>query len=154
MNHILKKDIIQDKNYKIISHQFNKIISFNRRSSSAERKSLRILKHSDYQKRSSNSKRIIFTNNSRFLENNFCSKNSRSLINIHRPSDKINDIKIIKDKNSTDINKIFKSKDKARTFNKPYNNIIKESENNINKYKSNIVTYNNVLKIKNAKYNK
>ena len=152
MNHILKKDIIQDKNYKIISHQFNKIISFNRRSSSAERKSLRILKHSDYHKHSSNSKRIIFTNNSRFLENNFCSKNSRSLINIHRPSDKINDIKIIKDKNITDINKIFKSKDKAKTFNKPYNNDIKESENNINKYKSNIVTINNVLKIKNEKY--
>ena len=43
MNQILKKDYTLEKNYKLLSQQFGKLISFGRGSSSAERKSIRIL---------------------------------------------------------------------------------------------------------------
>ena len=158
MNHILKKDYTLEKNYKIISQQFSKIISFGRRSSSAERKSLRVLKNSVHRKTSSNSKKIIFPNNIRIYDNNLTSlkKNmSTNAINIHRTSEKLNDIKIIKENNITDINMIFKSREKARTFNRQSNNNqikINSGINSINKIKSNQITYNNVMKIKNDKY--
>ena len=158
MNHILKKDYTLEKNYKIISQQFSKIISFGRRSSSAERKSLRVLKNSVHRKTSSNSKKIIFPNNIRIYDNNFTNlkKNmSTNAINIHRTSEKLNDIKIIKENNITDINMIFKSREKARTFNRQSNNNqikINSGINSINKIKSNQITYNNVMKIKNDKY--
>ena len=158
MNHIFKKDFTLEKNYKIISQQFSKIISFGRRSSSAERKSLRVLKNSVHRKTSSNSKKIIFPNNIRIFDNNLTNltKNmSTNAINMHRTSEKLNDIKIIKENNITDINMIFKSREKARTFNRQSNNNqikINSGVNSINKIKSNQITYNNVMKIKKEKY--
>ena len=65
MNHDLKKEFTIEKDYKIISQQFNRIISLGRRSSSAERKSLRVLNNSVHRKTSSNTKKIIFPNNIR-----------------------------------------------------------------------------------------
>ena len=157
MNHILKKDYTLEKNYRIISQQFGKIIPFGRRSSSAERKSIRILKNSVHRKTSSNSKKIIFPKNIRFFENNNLlnlTKNmSSNAINIHR-GEKLNDIKIIKENNITDINMIFKNKEKARTFNRQSNTNINTNSglNNINKIKSNQITYNNIMRIKNDKH--
>ena len=68
MNQNLKKDYTLEKNYRLLSQQFGKLISFGRRSSSAERKSIRVLKNSAHRKTSSNSKRIIFPNNLRLFE--------------------------------------------------------------------------------------
>ena len=158
MNLVLKKDFTLEKNYKIISQQFSKIISFGRRSSSAERKSLRVLKNSVHRKTSSNSKKIIFPSNIRLSENNNLTnlrKNmSTNIINIHRATEKLNDIKIIKENNITDINMIFKNREKARTFKRQSNNNqikITSGIKSINKIKSNLITYNNILKIKNEK---
>ena len=159
MNNILKKDFTLEKNYKIISQQFGKFLSFGRRSSSAERKNLRVLKNSVYRKTSSNSKRIIFPNHLRLLENNLTNltkNSSSSVINFHRPYEKMNDIQIIKENNITDINMIFKNREKARTFNRPPNNNsqieIGSGINSINKIKNNQITYNNIIKIKKDKY--
>ena len=157
MNHILKKDYTLEKDYRIISQQFGKIIPFGRRSSSAERKSIRILKNSIHRKTCSNSKKIIFPKNIRFLENNnplILTKNmSSNAINIHR-GEKLNDIKIIKENNITDINIIFKNKEKARTFNRQSNTNINTNSglSNISKIKSNHITYNNIMRIKNDKH--
>ena len=158
MNHILKKDITIEKNYKIISQQFSKIISFGRRSSSAERKSIRALKNSVHRKTSSNSKKIIFPVNIRLFDNNLrnLSKNkSTNAINIRRATEKLNDIKIIKENNITDINIIFKNRDKARTFNRQSNNNqikISSGVNSMNQIKSNQITFNNAMKIQNEKH--
>ena len=154
MNQISKRDFTLEKNYKIISQQFNKIILFGRRSSSAERKSMRVLKNSAHRKNSSNTKKIIVPSNMRLIENNNLpnlKKNmSTNIINIHR----VSDIKIIKENNITDINMIFKNKEKARTFNRQSNNSqtrLSSGINSINKIKSNQIIYNNVIKIKNEK---
>ena len=154
MNQISKKDFTLEKNYKIISQQFNKIILFGRRSSSAERKSMRVLKNSAHRKNSSNTKKIIVPSNMRLIENNNLpnlKKNmSTNIINIHR----VSDIKIIKENNITDINMIFKNREKARTFNRQSNNSqtrLSSGINSINKIKSNQIIYNNVMKIKNEK---
>ena len=159
MNQILKKDYTLDKNYRLLSQQFGKFISFNRRSSSAERKSIRVLKNSEHRKRSSNSKRIMFPNNLRLFENNSMANLTKNMstnviISHNRHQDKINDIKIMKGNNITDITMIFKSREKARTFNRqPSTNQIKEISgiNSINKIKSNQITYNNIMRIKNDK---
>ena len=163
MNQNLKKDYTLEKNYRLLSQQFGKLISFGRRSSSAERKSIRVLKNSAHRKTSSNSKRIIFPNNLRLFENNSMinlTKNmsTNAITNYHnRHHEKINDIKIIKGNNITDIALIFKGREKARTFNRqPSTNQIKEisginSINNINKIKSNQITYNNIMRIRNDK---
>ena len=162
MNQILKRDYTLEKDYRLISQQFSKLISFGRRSSSAERKSFRVLKNSAHRKTSSNTKRIIFPNNLRLFENNSMvnlTKNisTNAINNYHnRHSEKVNEIKIMKGNNITDITMIFKNKEKARTFNRqPSTNQIKEVPeiNSINKIKSNQITYNNVMKIKNDKHN-
>ena len=70
MNQNLKKDYTLEKNYRLLSQQFGKLISFGRRSSSAERKSIRVLKNSAHRKTTSNSKRILLSNNLRLFENN------------------------------------------------------------------------------------
>ena len=159
MNNILKKDYTLEKNYKIISQQFSKLISFGRRSSSAERKNLRVLKNSVYRKTSANSKRIIFPNHLRLYETNNLpnmTKNiSTNAINNHRPYEKMNDIQIIRENNITDINMIFKNREKARTFNRlTTNNQIDISSgiNNISKIKNNQVSFNNIIRIKNEKH--
>ena len=164
MNQILKKDYTLEKNYyRLLSQQFGKLISFGRRSSSAERKSIRISKNSAHRKTSSNSKRIIFPSNLRLFESNSMvnltkNMNTNIITNYHnRHNEKINDIKVIRGNNMTDITLIFKNKEKARTFNRqPSTNQIKETSglnsiNNINKIKSNQITYNNILRIKNDK---
>ncbi len=117
MNHILKKDFIPENDHKIISQQFRRIISFGRRASSAERKSFRVLNNSVHRKTSSNSKKILFPNNIRLSENNNFSKLAKNMKN-NRTTERLNDIKIIKENNITDINMIFKSREKARTFNR------------------------------------
>ena len=158
MNHFLKNEFTLEKHYKIISDQFNKIISFGRRSSSAERKSLRVLKNSVHRKNSSNSKKIIVPNKIRLFDNNLPSlkKNmSTNAINIYRASERLSDIKLIKENNITDINMIFKNKEKARTFNRQSNtNQMKLGTgiNSISKIKSNQITFNNIMKIKNDKH--
>ena len=163
MNQNLKKDYTLEKNYRLLSQQFGKLISFGRRSSSAERKSIRVLKNSAHRKTTSNSKRILLSNNLRLFENNSAvnlTKNmsTNAITNYHnKHQEKINNIKIIKGNNITDITLIFKSKEKARTFNRqPSTNQIKETSglnsiNNINKIKSNQITYNNIMRIKNDK---
>ena len=158
MNHFLKNEFTLEKHYKIISDQFNKIISFGRRSSSAERKSLRVLKNSVHRKNSSNSKKIIVPNKIRLFDNNLPSlkKNmSTNAINIYRASERLSDIKLIKENNITDINMIFKNREKARTFNRQSNtNQMKLGTgiNSISKIKSNQITFNNIMKIKNDKH--
>ena len=84
---------------------------------------------------------------------------TNAINNYHsRHHDKINDIKIIKGNNKTDITLIFKNKEKARTFNRQpsTNNQIKENSelntiNNINKIKINQITYNNIMRKKMTK---
>ena len=84
---------------------------------------------------------------------------TNAINNYHsRHHDKINDIKIIKGNNKTDITLIFKNKEKARTFNRQpsTNNQIKENSelntiNNINKRKINQITYNNIMRKKMTK---
>ena len=158
MNHFLKNEFTLEKHYKIISDQFNKIISFGRRSSSAERKSLRVLKNSVHRKNSSNSKKIRVPNKIRLFDSNLPSlkKNmSTNAINIYRASERLSDIKLIKENNITDINMIFKNREKARTFNRQSNtNQMKLGTgiNSISKIKSNQITFNNIMKIKNDKH--
>ena len=154
MNHILKKDFIPENDHKIISQQFRRIISFGRRASSAERKSFRVLNNSVHRKTSSNSKKILFPNNIRLSENNNFSKLAKNMKN-NRTTERLNDIKIIKENNITDINMIFKSREKARTFNRQSNTSQMKSSsgiNSINKIKSNQISFNNIIKIKNGKY--
>ncbi len=68
--------MIQDNNYKKISYKFNIIKSFSLRLSTVERRGVKILKYSDYSKLSWNSKKIIFSNSLRVLQNNINTKNS------------------------------------------------------------------------------
>ena len=127
MNDDIKMNIIQDKDYICKS----KIIPCQKRGTSLEKKSIKIkMRKESSQIGNSN----IYYNNYNFIYNNNSAINNNSKKNTiynaklyndkniynhsNFQSGKKNDIKIIKENESTDINKIFQNKEKARTFNR------------------------------------